>query len=239
MNTILLSNISTDVKKRHLKLESEFVDLTKYYSVLPQMPVWQMEKSFGLTSCYCDGSLPTGQGTGEIEKVTTVPGSNMLMSNINLIVLHTLHQLPHSHLISLQNWDWKLLVFWHVFSEHSQKPHVTLGDPGKIPDCQQHYLIGLYSCIYIFAAKIKNVAVILFPFAYYQISGFKGLVFPTLMQWNSEIISSVLSFWGRSWHCVVFHLCALLTEIKVDLKYIHFSWNTFFSILTQNITKIF
>ena len=47
-------------------------------------------------------SFQQTKGQGKL-RVTTVPRSNILMSSINLIVLHTLHQSSHSHLISLQN----------------------------------------------------------------------------------------------------------------------------------------
>lgn len=101
MNTTLPRSNTTSIKKRHLKLELELVDHTKLTTATvtnTKCHFSNWEESFGLTSWRCDGFFPTGQGTG---KVTTVPRSNILMSNINLIVLHTLYQSSHSHLISL------------------------------------------------------------------------------------------------------------------------------------------
>lgn len=85
------------------------------------------------------------------------------------------------------------------------KSHVTWG---KIPDCQQHYLIWLYSCIFV-AANIKSSVAISACICILPCKWLQGLVFPSITRWNSEIISSALAFWGRSWHSVVFKFSAL------------------------------
>lgn len=144
------------------------------------MPPKQLAANLGLTSQWSDTSLPTDQDrqTGSHCYAQKQHANPTQESDSTAAIASASMFMPH-FLTKWQNEDWELLAMWQVVTGHSQNLMSPEALWAKFQNAKSTPNLPRQLNIFCCKDRIQHWCVL--AFACYFISGFKGLVFLTII----------------------------------------------------------